>query len=232
MVKQATIAQIQRSVDWGLVGLIVVEVGLAIAYLVGIARTGTPYAAVDFNGKQTLPSLLQAVQLGLLGLIPLGLFLFHRIPTLPPSRSLLLVTAVLFLYAAVDEVLKIHLMLGHRLWQILYPTLGTAVLIWFRRDLMRLWRFERRSLLFVAIGMGIFVLGGFGTELLKSFVIRPLLSQFLNQHGTIALWLESSRIAIEEFSELLGESLTLYGVCGLAMARLMKAPSLYQTPEG
>ncbi len=199
--------------------LIVLEVFLVLIYLAGILLTGKAYPPFDMDGVKTIPSLLQALQLFGIGFISLSLFIAGRHSSKRPSRLFLLTVALLFIYASVDEVFKIHLQLhdlldtAHkRVWMPVYLGIGLTTLLVFYRDFIALWHFHRRSTLFVALGMGIFVLGGFGAEVLKVILLQPLLSQ-ITQHGDlIAVLVEKSRVAVEEFSEMLGESITLYGI--------------------
>ena len=181
------------------------------------------------NGLRTIPSLVQGVQLFLIGFIPLIVLIIGSSSSLPPSRSLLLAIALLFIYASVDELFKIHLQLhklsgavGTRDWMPVYLGVGVATLTLFHRDFIALWNFQRRATLFVALGMGIFVFGGFGAEILKDLLLQPLLNQMFEQGDLVPLFLEKMRVAFEEFSEMLGESFTLYGIYLFGLKRLQK----------
>ncbi|HBB32079.1 MAG TPA: hypothetical protein DC064_09855 [Cyanobacteria bacterium UBA9273] len=199
--------------------LIVFEVVIVLVYLAGILLTGKAYPAFDMNGQMTVSSYLQALQLFLIGAIAIIVLICGRQSSRPPSQVFSFTVAVLFTYASVDEIFKIHLQLHsllntphHKDWMPIYLGIGVSTLVVFHRDFIALWHFHRKAISFVAVGMGIFILGGFGAEVLK-ILFNPLLTQTFGQGGTITLLVENLRIAIEEFSELLGESLTLYGLC-------------------
>lgn len=209
--------------------LIVVEVTLALIYLAGIILTGEAYSAFDMDGKMTIPSLLQSFQLFLVGAISLGLFITNRHSSQRPSRLFLLTVALLFIYGSIDEIFKIHLQLYHllstthkRAWMPIYLGIGVTTPLVFHRDFIALWHFCRKAIFFVALGMGIFILGGFFSELFKHELVQAILSYFFQQDNLIPLFIEKIRVAVEEFSELLGETLTLYGLCLYLTKRLEK----------
>jgi len=95
---------------WLLGGVIGVEISLGFIYLWGIAVRGTAYPWFNMDGQMTIPSLIQGLQLLIIGLIALSL-IFQRQTSLPPSRLFCGVIAVLFCYGAVDELFKFHLQL-------------------------------------------------------------------------------------------------------------------------
>jgi hypothetical protein len=192
----------------GVLGLIGLDILLAIAYFVTTTHNGEAYHWLDFDGLRSLPSWLQAFHLGLLSLIAFGLLGFRHKMQPPVSRLLLIALGILFLYAALDEVTKIHLHLDQVNWQAFY--LGSAitipVLCW--RDLIMLWQCYRRPLVWVLIGAGIFILGGICTELLKDY----MLTLSLTRDSQLTLNLNTLRVTFEELGELIGETLLLYGV--------------------
>ncbi len=212
--------RIQVRWEAGLLGLIGIEIGLAIAYVTSVWLHGEAYPAFDFDSKGSIPSILQALQLLLLGAIPLSLLLLQPHTTRPPSRRLLGIAALFFLYAGLDEILKFHLMMDHHLWRLIYLAIGLATPVIFYRDFLRLWQFHRRAITWVAIGISIFIVGGFGTEILKTYVLQPCLNPLYPDNSVIPTIVETVRVALEELSELVGESLTLYGVCLLATKRI------------
>lgn len=209
--------------------LIVLEVGLVIIYLEGILRTGKAYPAFDMDGQMTIPSLLQSFQLFLVGAISLGLFITNRHSSPHPSRLFLLTVAVLFIYGSIDEIFKIHLQLHNllstthkRAWMPIYLGIGVTTPLVFHRDFIALWHFHRKAIIFVGLGMGIFILGGFGSEVFKHELVQGILSYLFQQDVLIPLFVEKFRVAVEEFSEMLGETITLYGLCLYLAKRLEK----------
>ncbi|MFP5274363.1 hypothetical protein [Coleofasciculus sp.] len=205
---------IQPSGVWLLWAVIGLEISLGLIYLWGIVVRGKAYPLFNMDGQMTIPSLIQALQLLMIGLIALSLLLFQRHTSLPPSRLFCGAIAVLFSYGAVDEVFKFHLQLSrllntsdHKDWMPIYLGIGVSTLVIFHRDFIAIWRFYPKAIAFVALGMGIFFLGGFCGEVVKIVVFQ------LNQGGLIPVVVEKVRVAVEETSELVGESLTIYGLC-------------------
>ncbi|MCP2732168.1 hypothetical protein [Limnofasciculus baicalensis] len=208
--------------------VIALEVLLAAIYLAGIVLTGEAYPAFDMNGQMTVPSYFQAFHLFLIAAIAISILLFGLPSSRPPSRIFCCTVAVLFTYASVDEVFKIHLQLynllntsHHRAWMPIYLGIGVSTLLIFHRDFIAMWHFHRKAISFVALGLGIFILGGFGGELF-GVVLKPLLAYLFEEGDFIKLFLEKSRVAVEELSELIGESLIVYGLCLFLVRRLQK----------
>ena len=209
--------------------LIVFELFLVVIYLTGVVLTGKAYPLFDMDGQMTISSVLQALQLLLIGIIALSLFIFGRHSHYPPSRFFSFTVAFLFTYASVDEVFKVHLQLHHLLdtphnkdWMPLYLAIGISTLVVFHRDFIRIWYFHRKVIEFVALGMGIFILGGFGGEVFKSQLLQLGLTQTYHSSQFTIVLIEALRVAVEEFSELIGESFTLYGLCLFMAKRLEK----------
>ena len=199
--------------------VLVLEVLLAIIYLAGIVLTGEAYPAFDMNGQMTIPSNIQAFHLFLIAATAISILIFGRQSSRPPSRIFCCTVALLFSYASVDEVFKIHLHLynllntsHHKAWMPIYLGIGISTLVVFHRDFIGMWHFHRKAISFVAIGMGIFILGGFGGELF-GVILKPLLAYMFPDGDFMRLLLEKCRVAVEELSELIGESLTVYGLC-------------------
>ena len=223
---------VQKSGKLLLLVLISLEIILFLLYLSGIIFTGKAYSAFDMDRQMTIPSLLQSFQLFLIGFIALSLFITGRHSSQPPSRPFLLTVALLFIYGSIDEIFKIHLQLQHLLstphqrdWMPLYLAIGITTPLVFHRDFIALWHFHRKAIVFVALGMGIFILGGFGSEVFKHELVQAILSAMLRQDDFISIFIEKFRVAVEEFSEMLGESITLYGLCLYLAKRLEKESS-------
>ncbi|NES21806.1 MAG: hypothetical protein F6K41_23500 [Symploca sp. SIO3E6] len=168
----------------------------------------------------TIPSWLQALQLFLIGLLSLWLVFTGGHSSQPPTKIFALTFAVLFFYASVDELFKLHLQLhtllpeiGHRDWQGIYLAIGVTTSILFCRDFIDLWRFHPKSILMMLLGISIFVFGGFGLEIFKDELLASIVGLLVEQGNLITLLVEKLRVAVEEFSEMLGESLILYGLC-------------------
>jgi len=71
--------------------------------------------------------------------------------------------------------------------------------------------------LWVLAGLAIFLLGGFGAETAKGAIASELSTQVFSRGLFLG---EHLRITLEEFSELLGETLILYGMARLTYQAL------------
>ena len=197
----------QKFLRRGLIALISFEFGLALTYMALIVKRGEAIFLLDFNGLRSLPSLLQAAHLFAIGGICALLLLArqHRMQ----SYSWFLPAALMLLcfFCGIDELTKLHLALNQVNWQVVYLSLMAAILIFSWGDFIWLWRHHRPTLLWVLAGISLFLLGSFGGEMLKAPITNAL-----NTHSPprIAFLLEHVRILVEEFSELMGETLILY----------------------
>ena len=216
--------QILQTSDYLLAGLIAVELLILIAYLGSISVSGKVYHPVDFDEQATLPSLLQALHFLALFCLILWLLLQPRARFPHPSRPFLITFAVLVFYAAIDELFKIHLHLHQLLaggdWKWLYLSLFTAIMVWRYRDGVALWHHNRRETCLVLLGIGVFVLGGYGSEILKDFLSAGASYQVLTREHIFEVSLENLRVAYEESSELVGENLILYACLQFVGKRL------------
>lgn len=194
------------------IALIGFEVGLACAYLVLIGLRGEA-GPFDFDGLRSLPSWLQASLLGAIGLLCVGLLRYRHRMARPISWVLPSTLALLCFFGAVDELLKFHLTLGQVDWKLIYLSLLMAIVVLGSRDLVWLWRAHRLTVLWVLAGLGIFLLGGFGTEMAKDAIAPALSTRFSSE--TVFL-IEHLRITLEELAELLGETIILYAIACFA----------------
>ena len=79
-------------------------------------------------------------------------------------------------------------------------------------------------MVWVFVGLGIFLLGGFGAESIKQSlndgVSADATLTWLGQDMSVRALAEHIRIAIEEFAEILGETFILFGVAQFVMTSL------------
>jgi hypothetical protein len=197
----------QKILQRGTIALIGFEFGLALAYFTMIWRHGIAASMLDFNGLRSLPSLMQAAHLFAIGGLCLGVLIWRRRLSRPCSWFLPLALATLSFLGGFDEVTKLHLMLDQFNWQFIYLGLLAAIPILGWRDLRWVWSEHRETLLWIVTGLGIFLLGGFGAEMLKGAIASEL-STHTNAH--IVFLSEHLRITLEEFAELVGETIILY----------------------
>jgi len=205
--------------------VISLEVILVTIYAGSIHFTGgKPFPAFDVDGLRTIPSMLQATQLFLLGALPLGMWVTYRNPQVPPSRMLLAIASLFFLYAAVDETFKLNqIFKQHHLWRLIYIALGISMPLLFRRDFVRLWQMHPKAAQRIIIGIIVFVTGAFGLEIFRAYVEQPYWYQLFGRWKFYQV--DSIRTAIEEFGEMCGESLVLSGMISMAQKRLEKISS-------
>lgn len=201
-----------RLAGLALVGL---EVALALGYLLMIVRSRTVPHWLDWNGLRSLPSWLQAAHLFAIGGVALAFLLGRQRMQRPLSWALPLSLALLCLYGGLDEVFKIHLAMKQFDWKGIYLGILVAIPLLCWRDLTWIWRTNRPAVLWGLAGITIFLLGGFGGEALKSVLQGALTGDrlFLAEH---------LRITVEEFSEVFGETLILFGVAQFAAKELVK----------
>jgi hypothetical protein len=199
------------------IALIGFEAGLALAYMAMVYGRGEALPLLDLNGLRSLPSWLQAAHLFAIGGLCLGLLRFRQRMARPVSWFLPSALAVLCLYGGLDELTKLHLILNQFDWKLIYLGILIAIPVLGWRDLRWIWRHHRGPVLWVLAGLAIFLLGGFGAETAKGAIASELSAQASSRGMFLG---EHLRITLEEFSELLGETLILYGMARLTYQAL------------
>ncbi|WP_017299476.1 hypothetical protein [Nodosilinea nodulosa] len=191
------------------IALIGFDIGLALAYFATIYLWGESGPLLDFNGLRSLPSWVQAAHLFAIALLCVGLLLYRHRMARPVSWFLPSAVALLCLYGGLDELTKLHLSLHQFNWKLIYLSILMAIPVLGWQDLAWIWRHHRASVLWVLAGMGVFLLGGFGAEAAKGAID----SELATHASSRGLFLgEHLRITLEEFGELLGETLILCGI--------------------
>lgn len=190
-----------------MIALVGLEFGLASTYFLLIWRHGTILPLLDFNGRRSLPSVMQAAHLFAIAAVCLVLLAQRHRLSRPCSWYLPLALACLCSFGGIDELTKLHLAFDQINWKLLYLGLLVAIPMLSWRDLIWLWQVHRATLVWIAAGMAIFLLGGFGAEMVKEAIATNVAASRSPQTVLLA---EHLRITIEEFAELLGETLILY----------------------
>lgn len=206
---------------WFLMGL---ELWFALTYLITIWQQQSVPAWMDWNGLRSVPSLMQAAALFAMGALALLLLVCRSQIQRPVSRVLPLALASLCFYGGVDELTKLHLQLNQYNWKGIYVAILIAIPLICWRDLLRLWRDDRPIVLTVFLGLSIFLLGGFGAELFKEHLYAGVAPEttltLAGQKQSLLFWIEHLRIVIEEFAELLGETVILFGMAQFVLKSL------------
>lgn len=195
------------------------EIILVTLYAVSVhLNGGTPSPLLDVDGFRTLPSWLQATQLFLLGALPFWMCINYRNPEVPPSRGLLAFAALFFLCVSIDELFKLNVLLHqHHLWKIIYLSVGVAIPVLFRRDVVRLCHFYPQAMKLIGLGTIVFIVCGFGLDLFRVHVQQPYWYQLFGRWQFYQV--DSIRAAFEELGEMLGETLVLKGTLDIAQRR-------------
>ena len=182
---------------WSLIGL---EISLVVAYFITIGQGQSVPNWLDWNGLRSNP--VQPVHLFAIGFLFLVLLLFRPRMQRPVSWLLPLALTVLCFYGAVDELTKIHLLLKNYDWKAIYLTILISIPLICRRDLVWIWRAHRSIVLWVFMGLGIFLLGGVGAESTKQALYEAVSSEaafaWLGQDVNVRVLAEHIRTTVEE----------------------------------
>lgn len=168
---------------------------------------------VNIDGENSFPSWFSSMLLFTIGLILL-LKAWRADPRQGPMPWFYVLGAAGFLFLSADEALFIHesitegmLRYGwmprfsgdHGIWIPVYAALGLLLVGISWRQVRRLWVHERRAFVLMAAGASTFLVGAVGLEI----VAYELIS---SDSGWYQL-----EVAAEEFLEMAGASLILYG---------------------
>lgn len=208
-----------KSLNLTLYGVIAFESMLAFAYLATSFKWGYSPDLLDFNGLASLPSFVQAAHLFAIGAIASGLLMVRRYTERPLSWMLLILMILVSLSAGLQELTKLYIPLPLLTWKRLYFIYLVAIVTLCWQDLITIWRSHRMSVLWIVLGLGIVAIGGYGVGKLEYSLADAIASSSLSRGAFHA---ERVRILIEEFSEMLGETLIVFGFSILAFDHLRK----------
>jgi hypothetical protein len=188
----------------------------AVEMLLG-RPSATFHMLFNLDGEGTIPAWFSTVQLFSIGLV----FLFQRRRFDVAERRMrncLLVLGAGFLFLSADEAASIHEKVtvvlkripwaprfneNHGIWIFVYAALAACVLAAIGRGLFAIWKNDRPAASTMAGGLGVMVLGGVGAEIF-GYQLPP---------GT---WLRPVESCVEEFCEMAGASVILYGALTLS----------------
>ena len=197
-------------------GLIFLDLCLVSIFAAAILL-GSPSWRILFNldREGNIPAWFSSVQLFLTGMIVL-LRSREIDPGHSPSRLFFLAVGTGFIFLSADEAASIHETIGralihvewmprfkggHGIWIFVYALIGLILLLACFRRLAAIWNRYRHATSIMAMGLGFALLGAVGLEAISY--------QFLRSGSTPLLYLVE--VALEEFLEMSGASIMLYG---------------------
>lgn len=195
--------------------LLLIEVFFVVAYLftrlmAGDAPLGQLRGFFNLDQEVSIPTWFSSVQLFAVGVLVLFLSRESR-----ELRTFLMVLGCVFLFLSMDEAAALHDSLfkaaqktrvpglagiEYLAWMVPYAVVGIIGLLLSLRPVLTLWRNFFRETLWIAVGGVIFVAGGVGMEIVTHVLYRIA----INVHFYLA-------VAAEEFLEMAGASVMLYG---------------------
>lgn len=205
-------------------GLILVELLLVTGYVLNVLWGNPSWIVtrlVDLDDEGTIATWFSSMQLFIVGL----LFFFksrHANAVELPSATFFCILGLGFIFLSVDEAAAIHEKINivlkqavlmprfkgdHGIWIYVYVLLAGIFLSLTLRNFIALWKHSRRIAFIMAIGLLTFVTGAVLLEIIGY--------QFLR--NDMASWRYVTEVALEEFLEMLGISIVLYGVLLLLM---------------
>ncbi len=198
--------------------LIAVEFAFVLIFLAD-KWAGTPFWVIhrffDLDAESNIPAWFASIQLFLIGIV-LWMSAGHSQEGARPSPWFLYMAACGFIFLSADEAASIHetitLVLqskeifprfsgGHGIWIPIYAAVGAFFLLLTRRQLVSLWRDYRQAAGIGLAGMIVLLAGAVGLEICSY--------EFLRDGSHPAFY--DLEVAMEEFLEMCGGSLMLYG---------------------
>ena len=187
----------------------------------------------NLDGEATIPAWFSSIQLFLIGV----LFLFsghwpqkHRI-VIP---GFLLLVGMGFIFLSADEAAVIHEKItgvlkcvewvprfkgNHGIWIPVYFSIAVVLAVIGRRTINSVLKAYPRQAIIILSGFVVFLIGAVGLEIISYWYLR----------GTEYSFLYKVEVALEEFFEMAGASIILYGtiLCALRDPELLetKAPT-------
>jgi len=107
-------------------------------------------------------------------------------------------------------------------WVFFYLPIIILTIVLGYRQLIALRRSYPRSTFFTVLGIGIFLMGGMGVEIINDQIFQQYVSQIAISLNSTTAIVNSVKDTIEELTELLGESITLFGLTLFFINRLTK----------
>lgn len=185
--------------------------GYCIMHIVAPGPHWGPLAVfINVDREVSMPTWFSSVQL-----VAVGFLLLVKARESNELQHFLILVGLGFIFLSVDESAAIHEKLvdsarrssvrwlsdwSYVVWTVAYLAIGLLIVLVGYRPLSVIWRKYRREAIWIAGGTTIFVIGGMGFEVLS----RLLYTADINWRFLVA-------VAAEEFFEMAGVSLILYG---------------------
>ncbi len=206
---------------------VLIEVALVILYFTTASvseQSGVIYKLFNLDSEINIPSVLSALQLAAVGLVFLAMTIkLKDLDDIPPMFTL--VIGLGFLFLSFDELFSVHERITstlkhiaplprfkgeHGIWIVPYALIGLVLFALMFRNFLSVWRHYKRESLIIIKGAALFVLGGMGLEILSYQLVRE---------QPYPWYVYATEVAMEEFLEMLGVSIILYGSLLLYQAR-------------
>lgn len=199
-------------------GLLVFEIFLVIAYLV-IKFNFSYKLFFDLDGEGNLPTWFSSIQLLFVGQI----FLLKSVQSdinQSVSRFFHVFVCVFFVFLSMDETAQFHETLNRNIsfikllprfkgdngiWIYVYGLIALIIANIFLKDIVGMWRTYTKPFLLMTLGILIVLFGGVILEIVGY--------QFLHSGRTPVLAI--IEVACEEFCEMFGVSIVLYGALAM-----------------
>ena len=169
----------------------------------------------DLDNESSIPTWFSSAQL-----VVIATLLYAISKTYSRYRWFYALGAIIFVYLSIDETVQLHerlsmiataydikalrsIMIGeHGAWILPYILAGLVIIFLARKPILEIYRNHRKPFLYVLIGAIIAAVGLIGIEILSYLGMRESGSELVY----------SIEVAPEEFLEMLGMSIVLYGI--------------------
>lgn len=195
---------------------IIIEICFVLIFLVGFMSSYQVHYLFNLDREWNIPALFSAAQLFLVGIVFLSMS-NHEKQQLFPSTKFLIFLGIGFIFLSFDESFSIHERLtlfyrhidwipsfkgNHGVWVVPYLTICFIFLLLAYKNFIKLWNNYRQETTIMAFGFIIFLIGAVGLEVISYQFIRG---------GEASLNIYILEVALEEFMEMIGISIVLYG---------------------
>lgn len=203
------------------IGLVLIEITFVIGYFAAaVIPINKLYKIFNLDGESTIPSWFSSMQLFLIGLIFWTKSIQpNNFPFIPPI--FFRAVGAGFIYLSADEACQFHEKIGntlrvidngtnviphfeggngHGFWLLPYFLIVISLVLIFVKDIIAFFKYYKHSAIVMICGLSISILGAVGFEII-GYGLRDS-NQFLPY---------IFEVAAEEFFEMLGFSLFLYG---------------------